>query len=175
NKVLGTRFKIVSGYKGMAQLVLAMEREEVQGIGNWSFSDIEKGRADWVAEGKIRILLQIGLKRSPSPLLRDVPLMADIARDDEQRSIFNILLGMKAMGRPYFIAPGVPAARTDALRSAFMATMRDPEFLAEAAKTLGQIDPLTGLEMQKLILDVYALPPEVIARARETVKVSGAN
>ena len=175
NKVLGTRFKIVSGYKGMAQLVLAMEREEVQGIGNWSFSDIEKGRADWVAERKIRVLLQIGLKRSPSPLLRDVPLMADIARDDEQRSIFNILLGMKAMGRPYFIAPGVPAARTDALRSAFMATMRDPEFLAEAAKTLGQIDPLTGLEMQKLILDVYALPPEVIARAREAVKVSSAN
>jgi len=175
NKVLGTRFKIVSGYKGMAQLVLAMEREEIHGIGNWSFSDIEKGRANWVAERKIRILLQVGPNRSTSPLLRDVPFIADMARDEEQRSVFNILLGMKAMGRPYFVAPGVPPDRTDALRSAFMATMRDPEFLVEAAKTLGQIDPLTGLEMQKLILDVYALPPEVIARARETVKVSGAN
>ena len=175
NKVFGTRFKVVSGYKGMAQLVLAMEREEVQGIGNWSFSDIEKGRADWVTEKKIRILLQLGISRSASPLLRDVPLIADIARDDEQRSVFNILLGMKAMGRPYFVAPGVPAVQTDALRSAFMATMRDPEFLAEAARTLGQIDPLTGPEMQELIRDVYALPPEVIAKAREIVKVSGAN
>jgi hypothetical protein len=175
NNVLGTKFRIVSGYKGMAQAVLAMEREELHGIGNWSFSDIEKGRADWIREKKIRILLQLGLTRSQSPLLRDVPLVLDIVRNDEQRYVFKILMEMKAMGRPYFVAPAVPKDRTDALRSAFMLTMRDPEFLAEAAKTLGQIDPLTGLEMQKIIADLYALPPEVIAKARETVKASGAN
>jgi tripartite-type tricarboxylate transporter receptor subunit TctC len=175
NNVLGTKFKIVSGYKGQAQMVLAMEREEIQGTGNWSFSDIEKGRADWVTDKKIRILLQLGLTTSQSPLLRDVPLVMDIVRTDEQRYVFKILMGMKAMGRPYFVAPAVPKERIDALRTAFMATMRDPEFLAEAAKTLGQIDPLTGPEMQKIIADVYALPPEIIAKARETVKVSGAN
>ena len=147
----------------------------IQGIGNWSFSDIEKGRADWITAKKIRILLQLGLTGSQSPLLRDVPLVLDIVRNDEQRYVFKVLMGMKAMGRPYFVAPGVPKDRTDALRSAFMVTMRDPEFLAEATKTLGEIDPLTGLEMQKIIADLYVLPPEVIAKARETVKASGAN
>jgi tripartite-type tricarboxylate transporter receptor subunit TctC len=172
NSVLGTKFKIVSGYKGQAQMVLAMEREEVQGTGNWSWSDIEKGRSDWVTEKKIRILLQLGLTKSQSPLLRDVPAILDIVRTEEQREVFTILMGMKAMGRPYFVAPGVPKDRTESLRAAFMATMRDPDFLAEAEKTLGQIDPMTGAEMQKIIGEVYSLPPEVIAKARATVKVS---
>ena len=82
NKVLGTKFKIVSGYKGMAQTLLAMEREEIHGMGNWSFSDIETGRPDWITEKKVRILLQLGLTKSESPLLRDVPLVLDVARND---------------------------------------------------------------------------------------------
>jgi tripartite-type tricarboxylate transporter receptor subunit TctC len=172
NNVLGTKFKIVSGYKGQAQMVIAMEREEIQGTGNWSFSDIEKGRADWVKEKKIRLLLQLGLTKSQSPLLRDVPLIMDIARTDEQRNVFRILMGMKATGRPYFLAPGVPKDRADAIRAAFTKTMSDPEFLAEAAKTLGTIDPLFGPDMQRLINSVYALPEDVVAKARETVKVS---
>jgi tripartite-type tricarboxylate transporter receptor subunit TctC len=175
NNLLGTKFKVVGGYKGQAQMVLAMEREEIQGSGNWSFSDIEKGRAEWIADKKVRILLQLGLTRSKSPLLRDVPLITEVAKNDEQRNIFKTLMGMKAMGRPYFVAPEVPKDRTEALRTAFMATMRDPDFLAEASKTLGEIDPLSGGEMHKIITGVYALPPEVIAKAREIVKVPGSN
>jgi hypothetical protein len=175
NRVLGTRFRIVSGYPGQAQIALAMEREEVQGTGNWSFSDIEKGHPDWLTTKKIRILLQLGLTKSPSPDLRDVPLVMDIARNPDERHVFEILMGMKALGRPYFVAPGVPKDRTDALRAAFMATMSDPEFLDEAKRVLGPIDPISGLDMQGIVSNVYALPPEVIATAREAVKIPGAN
>ena len=174
NSILGTKFKIVGGYKGQAQMVLAMQREEIHGSGNWSFSDIEKGHPDWLAEKKVHLLLQLGLAKSPHPALQDVPLVLDVARNTEQRSIFQVLMGMKAMGRPFFIAPGVPKDRADAIRTAFMKTMKDPAFLAEAEKTLGQIDPLSGPEMQKIITDVHALPADVIAKSREAVKAPGA-
>jgi hypothetical protein len=175
NHVLGTRFRIVSGYPGQAQVALAMEREEIQGSGNWSFSDIEKGHPDWIADQKIRILLQLGLAKGASPALRDVPLVLDIARTPAQRHVFEILMGMKALGRPYFVAPGVPQDRTDALRTAFMAAMNDADFLDEAKRVLGPIDPISGLDMQGIIANVYALPPDVIATAREAVKIPGAN
>jgi hypothetical protein len=175
NSVLGTKFRIVSGYRGQAQVALAMERGEVEGSGNWSFSDIETGHPDWLREKKIRILLQLGLTKGASPELAGVPLVTEIAHDEAERHVFEILMGMKALGRPYFVAPGVPGERVDALRNAFMATMRDPEFLDEAKRTLGVIDPIPGVEMQKMIGNVYALPPEVIAKAREAVKVPGAN
>jgi len=174
NSILGTKFKVVGGYKGQAQMVLAMQREEIHGSGNWSFSDIEKGHPDWLAEKKVHLLVQLGLAKSPHPALRDVPLVLDVARSAEQRSIFQVLMGMKAMGRPFFIAPGVPKDRADAIRTAFMKTMQDPAFLAEAEKTLGQIDPLSGTEMQKIITDVHALPADVIAKSREAVKAPGA-
>src|SRR3984893_17623187 len=99
NRVLGTKFRIVSGYPGQAQIALAMEREEVQGTGNWSFSDIEKGHPDWLTTKKIRILLQLGLTKSPSPDLRDVPLVMDIARNPNERHVFEILVGKNALGR----------------------------------------------------------------------------
>jgi tripartite-type tricarboxylate transporter receptor subunit TctC len=175
NHVLGTKFRIVSGYPGQAQVALAMEREEVQGTGNWSFSDIEKGHPDWIAEKKIRMLLQLGLTRSPSPALRDVPLVMDVARSPAERQVFEILMGMKALGRPYFVAPGVPKDRADALREAFMATMKDPDFLDEARRMLGPIDPISGADMQGIITNVYALPQEIIAQAREAVKIPGSN
>jgi tripartite-type tricarboxylate transporter receptor subunit TctC len=175
NHVLGTRFRIVSGYPGQAQIALAMERGEIQGSGNWSFSDIENGHPDWIVEKKIRILLQLGLTRSPSPALRDVPLIMDITRNQAERQVFEILMGMKALGRPYFVAPGVPQDRTDALRAAFMATMNDPDFLDEAKRVLGPIDPISGTAMQAIISNVYALPGEIITTAREAVKIPGAN
>ena len=170
NGILGTKFKVVGGYKGQAQMVLAMQREEIHGSGNWSFSDIEKGHPDWLAEKKVHLLLQLGLAKSSDPALRDVPLILDVTRNAEQRSVFQVLMGMKAMGRPFFIAPGVPKDRSEALRKAFMDTMVDPTFLAEAEKILGQIDPMSGPEMQKIIAETHALPADVIAKARETVK-----
>jgi hypothetical protein len=147
----------------------------VQGTGNWSFSDIEKGHPDWIRDKQIRMLLQIGLKKSSSPELAGVPLVMDIAKTDAERQVLSALMGMKALGRPFFVAPEVPADRTEALRAAFMATMRDPQFLEEAKRTLGPLDPVAGAEMQKIIGGVNALPGEIIAKAREAVKVSAGN
>jgi hypothetical protein len=172
NQVLGTKFKIVGGYRGQAQVALAMERGEIQGTANWSWSDIEKGHPDWLADKKVRLLLQLDLTKGTSPYLRDVPLVMDIARNEEQRQVLSIFMGMKALGRPYFVAPDVPKDRTEALRRAFMETMRDPQFMKEADQTLGSIDPVSGADMQKIVADVYALPANVIAKAREAVKGS---
>jgi tripartite-type tricarboxylate transporter receptor subunit TctC len=173
NNILGTKFRIVSGYPGQAQITLAMERGEVQGTANWSWSDIAKGHPDLLREGKVRLLLQLDLKKSPD--LPDVPFVMDLARNDDERHVFEILMGMKALGRPYFVAPEVPKARSDALRAAFMDTMRDPQFIEDATRTLGSLGPVSGEDMQKIVADVYALPPAIIARAREAVRVPGAN
>ena len=171
NAVLGTKFKIIGGYPGLAQIVLAMERGEIQGTANWSWSDIEKQHPEWLRDGKIRVLLQLDLEKGSSPYLRDVPLATDLARNDEERQVFRIMMSMKALGRPYFVAPEVPADRRDALRTAFMETMSDPEFVAEASQTLGSVGPVSGVDMQKIVADIYALPADVIAKAREAVKV----
>jgi tripartite-type tricarboxylate transporter receptor subunit TctC len=96
----------------------------------------------------------------------------DILRSDEQRQIFQILMGMKALGRPYFLAPDVPKDRSDALRAAFMETMSDPEYREEAKRVLGIVDPTSGGEMQKIVTDVYALPTNIIEKARDAMKVS---
>jgi tripartite-type tricarboxylate transporter receptor subunit TctC len=175
NRLMGTKFRIVGGYPGQAQVALAMERGEIQGSGNWSFSDIEKGHPDWLTEHKVRLLLQLGLAKGAGAALRDVPLVLDVVRDPAQRQEFEILMGMKALGRPYFVAPGVPADRTEALRAAFMATLKDAAFLQEAKEVLGPIDPVAGADMQAIIAGVYALPGDVIAAAREAVKIPGAN
>jgi len=168
NRILGAQFKIVSGYPGQAQIVLAMERGEVQGTANWSWSDIQKGHPDWVRDKKIRLLLQLDLKKSPD--LPDVPFIMDLARTDDELQVFQILMGMKALGRPYFVAPGVSEDRTAALRTALMQTMTDPEFLAEAKQSLGTIDPVSGADMQTIVTRVYSLPSNVVDKAREAVK-----
>jgi hypothetical protein len=97
----------------------------------------------------------------------------DILKTDEQRQIFRVLMGMKALGRPYFVAPEVPRDRSDALRLAFMQTMSDPEYVEEARRVLGIVDPTSGADMQKIVMDVYALPENVIEKTREAMKVPG--
>jgi tripartite-type tricarboxylate transporter receptor subunit TctC len=169
NNVLGTKFRIVSGYPGQAQITLALERGEVQGTANWSWSDIVNGRSDWLRDKKIRVLLQLGLHKSRD--LPDVPLIMDILKTDEQRQIFQILMGMKALGRPYFVAPEVPKERAEALRAAFMQTMNDPAYVEEAKRVLGIVDPTSGADMQKIVEDVYALPPAIIEKTREAMRV----
>jgi tripartite-type tricarboxylate transporter receptor subunit TctC len=169
NNTVGTKFRIVSGYRGQAQMALAMERGEVEGTANWSWSDIISGHPDWLKDKKIRILLQIGMKKSPD--LPDVPLMMDLARTDEQRQVFEILAGMKPMGRPYFVVPGVPADRRDALRTAFTETMQDPEYRNEAQKMFGAVDPTSGTDIQNLVERLYTLPKSALDKARESLSV----
>jgi tripartite-type tricarboxylate transporter receptor subunit TctC len=170
NNLLGTKFRIVSGYSGLAQIVLAMERGEIHGAAYWSWSDIEITRADWLRDKKIRPLLQLGLSKSDSVYLRDVPLVMDLARNEDQRNVLKVLMSALTLGRPFFVAPEVPQSRVDALREAFAKTMQDPAFIEDAKQHIGAPSPIFGAEMQKMIADNYALPANLIENLRNAVK-----
>ncbi len=169
NRLLGAKYKIITGYPAQDPIGLAMERGEVQGSGSWSWSNIPHSHADWLKEKKIAILFQLGLEKHPD--LPDVPLPTEFAKTDEQRDVLTLLMGMKKFGYPFFIAPGVPRERADALAKAFDDVLEEPEFLAEA-KTQGRPFGMTrGGEMAALITKSYALPKETIDRAREILNV----
>ncbi|MFN3890832.1 MAG: Bug family tripartite tricarboxylate transporter substrate binding protein [Beijerinckiaceae bacterium] len=164
NRELGAKFRIVAGYPGESQIILAMERGEIQGVANWSWNNIPAKHPDWLRDGKIRLLMQLGLRKHPA--LPDVPLILDFAKDADQRKLFETMMQMKELGRPYFVAPGVPADRVETLRSAFMKTMNDSEFVNEMKKAGISIDPVSGAEMQKTLAEAYALPQALIQRTR---------
>jgi tripartite-type tricarboxylate transporter receptor subunit TctC len=168
NNIYGTKFKIVSGYAGTAPLILAMERGEVAGTANWTYSDIPNTRPEWLAEKKINLLLQLGLKRSAD--LPDLPTPIDLARNEQEREVWTILMTVKTLGRPFFAAPEVPPDRVKALQDAFMATMADPEFLDEAKKQKREVTPISGPEMAALIRKSYDYPEDIKALARSAVR-----
>ena len=171
NNIFGTKLRIVSGYPGQNEIILAMQRGEVQGVANWSWSDIESRHPDWIAGSKVHFLMQFSL--DPIPALKDVPFILDAARNPEERALLKLLMQNKALGRPFFLAPKVPAERVAALRAAFDATMRDPDFRADAAKTVGPIDAVSGEQMQRDLQQVYALPQDLVERARKAVGIAG--
>jgi tripartite-type tricarboxylate transporter receptor subunit TctC len=164
NKLTGTKFKVVLGYHGSTEILLAMERGEVEGfcgIG-WTFLKLRKG--DWLKDKKINILYQMSLEKHPE--LPDVPAIIDHARTPDDRKVFEFLFAPQEMGRPFFAPPGVPAERVKALRDAFARTFKDPAFLAEAEKMGVEVQHVGGEQIQALVERIYASPPEVIARAK---------
>jgi tripartite-type tricarboxylate transporter receptor subunit TctC len=153
NGVLGTKFRIVRGFPGGAEIKLAMLRGEVSGRCGWSWSSVKATEAEWLKEGSISILVQLSLRRHPD--LPDVPLITDYAKTEEARQIFKVALARQAMAWPFAAPPGAPDERVAALRQAFDATLRDPEYLAEAEKLNLEITPVSGERIQSLIADVY--------------------
>ncbi len=169
NGVLGTKMKIVSGYPGGNDVVLAMERGEVQGRCGWSWSSVKSTHGAMIAEGKLHVLLQMSLQKHPE--LPDVPLVVDLAKTDEERQILTLIFARQVMGRPFLAPPGIPADRAGALREAFMATMTDPEFMAEAEKAQLEVNPVTGEDLEKLVAEIYRTPPEVAEKAAQLLAV----
>jgi tripartite-type tricarboxylate transporter receptor subunit TctC len=168
NNVLGTKMKIVTGYPGGNDVNLALERGEVDGRCGWSWSSVESTRGNWVKEKKINILVQLALQKHPE--LPDVPLITDQAKNEEQKQILTLIFARQALGRPYLAPPGIPQDRVDALRQAFMDTMQDKEFLAEAEKAQLEITPIGGDALQKLVAEVYKTPPEIAQKAADALK-----
>ncbi len=168
NATIGTKFKIITGYPGGNDVSLAMERNEVQGRCGWSWSSIKATRMDWVKSRKIIVLLQMSLSKHPD--LPDIPLVTDLAKNDEQRQIFKLIFARQVMGRPYMAPPGVPKERVDALRRAFDETMTDKEFLAEADKAQFEITPVAGTRLDALVSEVYRTPAAIAAKASALVK-----
>ncbi len=165
NAVLGTHFKIVQGYPGGNDVVLAMERGEVQGRCGWSWSSVLATHKSWIADKLMIVLVQLSLAKHPD--LPDVPLVMDFAKTAEQRAILKLMFARNVMGRPYVAPPNLPADRVATLRQAFMDTMADKSFLAEAAKMQLEINPVSGADVQKLVAEVYATPPAIVAEAKQ--------
>jgi tripartite-type tricarboxylate transporter receptor subunit TctC len=168
NGVLGTKFKIVSGYPGGNDVTLAMERGEVQGRCGWSWSSVLSTYKRWFDDGSITVLVQMSLNKHAG--LPDVPLVMDFAKTDEQKQIFKLIFARQVMGRPYLAPPRVPNDRANALRDAFMRTMEDPEFLGEAEAAQLEINPVSGEQIEKLVIELYKTPRPVAAKAAEFIR-----
>jgi tripartite-type tricarboxylate transporter receptor subunit TctC len=163
NTLVGTKFKIVTGYPGGNDVNLAMERGEVGGRGSNSWASWKSTRPQWLAEKKIFILAQVGVKRNAE--LPDVPTLFDLAKNDTDRQVLTFISADTAISRPLVTNSGVPRERVEALRRAFDATMKDAEFLAEAEKANTDINPMTGEEAQKIAEATINAPQDVRARA----------
>jgi tripartite-type tricarboxylate transporter receptor subunit TctC len=168
NYVLGTKLTIVAGYPGGNDVVLAMERGEVKGRCGWSWSTLVTAQSTWVKEKKINILVQLALSKHPD--LPDVPLITDLAINQSQRQMLRLIFARQVMGRPFLAPPGVPTDRLAALRQAFMQTLADKDFLAEAAKARLEIAGVTGEEVEKLVQEIYATPADVAKQAAAALK-----
>ena len=168
NGILGTHFKIIEGYPGGNDVVLAMERGEVSGRCGWSWSSVKSTHKAWIDQKKMIVLVQLSLHKHPE--LPDVPLVTDFAKTDEQRQILKMVFARQVMGRPFVAPPNMPADRVAVLRKAFMDTMNDKDFLAEANKTDLEINPVSGEDVEKLVKEVYATPADIIAKAKEAAK-----
>jgi tripartite-type tricarboxylate transporter receptor subunit TctC len=164
NMLVGTKFKIVSGYPGGNEVNLAMERGEVGGRGSNSWASWKSTKPQWLAEKKINILVQVGLKRNPE--LADVPLLQELAKNEADAKLLVFISADTAIARAVVTAPEVPAARVAALRAAFAATMKDPEFLAEAEKMKMDLGIATGEEAQAVAAAIIDTPAEITRRAR---------
>jgi tripartite-type tricarboxylate transporter receptor subunit TctC len=168
NTVLGTKMKIVAGYPGGNDVVLAMERGEVKGRCGWSWSSVLAAHMAWWKEKKINILVQLALDKHPD--LPDVPLVTDLATNPAQRQMLRMIFARQVMGRPFVAPPGVPAERVAALRKAFMETLADKDFLADSAKARLEINPVAGDKVEALVKEIYATPAEVAKQAAAALK-----
>ncbi len=168
NGVLGTKMRVITGYPGGSDVGLAMERGEVKGRCGWSWSSVKSTHQAWMTDKKINVLVQLALAKHPD--LPDVPLITDLAKTDEQRQVLKLIFARQVMGRPYLAPPGLPKDRVEALRKAFMDTMRDKDFLADAEKSQLEITPVAGDEIERLVKEVYATPPEIAQKAAQLLK-----
>ncbi len=168
NALLGTKFKIVGGYPGGNEINLAMEKGEVGGRGSNSWASWKSGHPHWIAEKKIHILVQIALKRAPD--LPDIPLMHELATNEEDRQVLQFLSSDMGIARAIATTPGAPPERVDALRKAFQDMLRDPAFIAETDKAQMEIAPSSGEEAQKVAASMLSMPPSVIARAKQLIE-----
>jgi tripartite-type tricarboxylate transporter receptor subunit TctC len=171
NAILETRFKIISGYKGTREAGLAMQRGEVQGIGGITWASVKATQGQALAEKKIVIVAQYGLKKHPD--LPDVPHVLSYAKTDDQRAALLLPLATQEFGRPFVAPPDVPPAIAQALRTSFWATMHDPQFLADAKSRGLDIDPAGGEEIQRLVEQLYTTPPEIVERLRAIFALAG--
>jgi len=164
--LLGMKFKIISGFASSANVLLAIERGELDGF----FASVDSTialRPDWLSGKKVTVLFQGG---APSSLFKDVPYIVDLAKTDEQRQAIEFLYAGQGLSRPFIAPPDMPADRVKMLRDAFMATMKDPDFVADATRQKLPVDPKDGEYLAALIDKIYKTPKPIIERVSALIK-----
>jgi hypothetical protein len=162
NALIGTKFKIVNGYKGTTDIALAMERGEVEGIADWSWSSLNSIRPEWLRDQKVRLLLQGALTKNSD--IANVPFALDYVKNDFDRQVMRLYFAQKEAARPVAAPPGIPAERLNALRTAFMRMAQDPDFLDAAAKSQLLINPAAGSAVQEVAAMIGSAPDQVVKR-----------
>src|SRR6202051_3210975 len=167
NALIGTRFKVVSGYDTSSGLTMAVERGEADGICGLSWSTIRASRPHWIKDNALNVLVQMGLAKLRD--LPEVPSALDLVDGAESKAVMELILIRQEAGRPFATPPETPADRVAALRQAFADTLADPDFIGEAAKTQLEVVPVTGEGFGKMVAEAYAAPKAVVGRAAELV------
>jgi tripartite-type tricarboxylate transporter receptor subunit TctC len=169
NATIGTRLKPIEGYDGSQACLMAVERGEVDAhVSGGSSAPFRARIMPWLANGDAKVIMQMGMKRDPE--FPDVPTAIEVESAPADKQMFEIAFAEQVMGRPFVLPPGVPADRIAALRAAFDATMKDPQFLDDAKLQKAEIDPVGGKEINALLERVYAAPPDLVARIRDLIK-----
>jgi tripartite-type tricarboxylate transporter receptor subunit TctC len=167
NRLTGTRFKIVTGYASVGAVDIALERGEVQGKVGSTWKSLNSGpSAHWVRDKVVTVLVQLGVKKAPD-IPAEVPLGLDLAASAEDRQVLEVLCAPSATGYPSFMGPGVPRERVEAIRAAYAATLKDPEFVDAVLKGGLDIDPIGADELTDIVRGIYRFPEAAIERARE--------
>jgi len=165
-RLLGLKLQLVTGYKGTGDGLVAMERGEVEAL-SMPWTVFRVIRANWLAEHKVNVLLQTGLEAAPD--LPSVPRMVDLGRNNDERQILELFSQPEKVGRSFTAPPGLPPARVAELRAAFTATLKDPEFVADAARMRLDLSPLPGDELQAIIEKSFDYSPAIIAKAKTLI------
>jgi tripartite-type tricarboxylate transporter receptor subunit TctC len=164
NSLLGTRFKLVTGYQSTAEIGLAMERGEVEGRAGNNFNSLKAESAEWLRTGKIVLITQVGLERDPE--YPDLPLLTELAKSDEDRQVLKLFSTDVVIGRPFVTSPGVPAERVALLRKAFDEMMADPAYLEDSSKAALDVTPVAGARIQTMVGDLVHTPADIVSRAK---------
>jgi tripartite-type tricarboxylate transporter receptor subunit TctC len=167
--VLGVKLRLVNGYAGSREVLMAMERNEVHGICGMGWSSIAMQQRESIRNGTLRIIAQEDVAGHPEVNRMGVPLTISFAKTEEDRQVMEMMYSRNLFGRPYVLPPGVPPDRVATLRKAFMEAMQDKVLAAEAEKAGFDLGPMSGDDLQTLVAKLYALPPQVIERAKQSL------
>ena len=162
NAVLGTRFRIINGYPGTTEIAFAMEKGELEGIADWSWSSIKTARPDWLRENKITLLMQAALNKDPE--LGNLPSALDFVRGDADRKVIELYLTQKMLARPIIAPPGIAPERLAVLKNAFGALAQDKDFLADARSARLEVAPIWGEAVDKIIRLISSASPDTAKR-----------
>jgi tripartite-type tricarboxylate transporter receptor subunit TctC len=167
NHVLGTKFKVVIGYKSSEDVNLAMQRGEVQARA-FGFDSIQAQHSDWLRDKAIDIIVQAGVKRDS--YLPDVPLLTELTKTEEDREIMALISSTAGLGHPYLVPPGAPPERIAVLRRAFAETLREKNFRDEVTRLGLRIEPMDAEEVTKIVTDTISASPAVVAKAKVAIR-----